>query len=147
MRILVCILPVTMLCPWRCITNGLIIRKNRGRFVTGLVNRVRGNLDDTCFSMGQMKKQKCGVRMDGMPKSRLIIDCDRPGAPFSSNATRCDYLLIAEDQHGEWIIPLELKQGTLVSKVAKQLQAGARAAEKVIPRKRAKAIRFRPVVA
>ena len=83
--------------------------------------------------------------MAGAPDPRLIIDFDKKGSPSGPNLTLCDYLLIAEGKAGcGWVVPLELQRGCLeAGKVVKQLQAGARIAEKLISSE--DQIKFRPV--
>jgi len=113
--------------------------------VTGLLDRVGEKLDQECLvRRGGLKKKGCEVVMTGAPKHRLIVDFDKPGSPLA-NKTRCDFLLIAEACPGShWVVVLELKKGKLqVGEVVKQLQAGACAAEGVVPRR--EAVKFRPV--
>jgi len=114
--------------------------------MTGLVDKVRGKLNERCL-VTRLKKQGCKVVMTDAPSPKLIVDFDKPGSPLPSPDTRCDYLVIAEGEqthsHG-WVVPLELESGKLTAhKVVKQLQKGASAAEKLIPRR--EPIRFRPV--
>ena len=114
--------------------------------MTGLVDVIRGELDERCL-VTRVKKSGCKVAMTGAPSPRLIVDFDKPGSPLPPSSVRCDYLLIAKgpDDCG-WVVPLELKRGRLeVNQVVGQLQAGASAAEKLVPQD--EACRFRPVVA
>ena len=115
--------------------------------MTGFVKRVRGALDPRTLVQRILSKKGCGVKMTNLPELRLIIDFDKPGSPLGPNATRCDYLVITEDQHRIGLVaPLELKRGQLhADQVAKQLQAGASAAEKFIAQD--EAVRFRPIAA
>ncbi len=85
--------------------------------------------------------------MTDAPSPRLIVDFDKPGLPLAADATRCDYLLVAEGGHGHgWVVVLELKRGRLhADQVVRQLRAGASAAERFV--RRGEAFRFRPVVA
>ncbi len=85
--------------------------------------------------------------MTNAPNPRLIVDFDKPDSPLSQVTTRCDYLVIAEDQHNfGWVAPLELKRGQLhADKVFTQLQAGASAAEKLVGED--ESVKFRPVAA
>lgn len=118
--------------------------------MSGLVDAVRAKVSPKCLAR-KCSRDGCGVSLKDAPESRLIIDFDKPCSPLGMQATRCDYLFIAEsvDRSGDrsgWIAPLELQKGGLdASKVVKQLQAGARAAEKLVPRK--KPVKFRPVAA
>ena len=81
------------------------------------------------------------------PKPYLIVDFDKPGSPLGPHETRCDYLFIAEGEGDVGLVaPLELKRGSLHAReVAGQLQAGASAAEKLVPPD--EPIELRPVAA
>ena len=113
----------------------------------GLVETVRNMLDQRCLVSGRLNKSGCKVSMQGAPRPRLIVDFDKPGSPLKQDQTRCDYLFVAEDDQGPgWVSPLELKRGRLQADDAvKQLQAGATAAEGIVPWN--KPFRFRPVAA
>ena len=73
---------------------------------------------------------------------RVLVDMDRflpPGAK-----ERCDFLLVSNRDN--WVVPLELKKGKMhARKTLRQLQAGARVADTLIPIKRR--TKFRPVMA
>lgn len=114
--------------------------------MNGLVAAVRAKVCPECLA-GKCRKDGCGVSLKNAPQPRLIIDFDKPGSPLGRQDTRCDYLLIAEGRNGSgWVAPLELKKGRLdAGEVVKQLQAGARAAEGLVPRN--EPIEFRPVAA
>ena len=111
------------------------------------MERARRALDPKCLVKGGLKKEGCKVVMTDAPSPRLTIDFDKPGSPLGAGTTRCDYLLIAEDEHADgWVVVIELKGGELdADEVVRQLRAGASAAEKFVPR--SEAFRFRPVVA
>lgn len=111
----------------------------------GLVATVRNKLDKSCLLSGRLNKNGCKVSMLGAPKSRLILDFDKPGSPLKPDQTRCDYLFIAEDDQGTcWVSPLELKRGHLhAAQAVKQLQAGADTAAKYVPSR--KHCRFHPI--
>lgn len=113
-----------------------------------MVQTVCDKLDSRCFSDGRLNKNGCRVSLSGAPSPRLVVDFDKPGSPLGPSETRCDYLLVAEVK-GEgygWVVPLELKSGCLrANHVFIQLQAGASAAEKLLPAELQ--VKFRPVVA
>ena len=115
--------------------------------MTGLVENVRDRLDDRCLVKGGLRKEGCKVSLAGAPTPQLVIDFDQPGAPLSQDATRCDYLFVADSADGVgWIAPLELKKGQLhAGDTARQLQSGASAAEKLVHPNQP--VRFRPVAA
>ncbi len=112
--------------------------------MSGLVLRARAKVDDRCIAT-QIRKEGCSVSLNGVPSDRLIVDLDEPGSPLGDAVTRCDYVFIAEDGAGAgWMVPLELTTGPVdADKFARQLQAGASAAERVVPR--SESVRFRPV--
>ena len=68
-----------------------------------------------------------------------------------SNSTRCDYLFVGENSKKTWVAPLELKSGRVksISHVVKQLEGGARLAEKLLPQGLGRGLEFRfvPVLA
>ncbi len=113
--------------------------------MTALVEEVGDKIDEACVVRGGLKKDGCRIVMKGVPARRLVVDFDKDGSPLSADQTRCDYLLVAEDEQAhDWVAVLELKRGRLhAGKVVRQLRAGAAAAEKLVPRDRA--LRFRPV--
>ena len=115
--------------------------------MTGLLEGVSRVIDGDCLVKGGLNKDGCKVVMTDAPSPRLIVDFDKPGSPLAADATRCDYLLVAEGEHAHgWVVVLELKRGRLdVDQVVRQLRAGASAAEKLVPR--GEAFRFRPVAA
>ena len=115
--------------------------------MTGLVDTVRGKVQNTCLISGRLKKEGCSVFLKDAPRRRLIVDFDKPGSPLHEKETRCDYLLLAEDaDFSGWVVPIELKKGRLdASKAAKQLKAGAKIAEKLVPD--SISVNFRPVAA
>jgi hypothetical protein len=72
-----------------------------------------------------------------------VIDCDDASMPTGDE--RCDYLLLAADSGGLDVILLELKGGRLpAEKVASQLKAGARLADKLVGTRKIR--NFFPVV-
>ena len=115
--------------------------------MTALLKDVERRIGEDCLVKGGLKKDGCKVAMTGAPAPRLVVDFDKPGSPLAADVTRCDYLVIAEGEgaHG-WVAVLELKRGKLhEEQVVRQLQAGASAAENLVPRDAA--LRFRPIVA
>ena len=115
--------------------------------MTALLKGVGPMIDGSCLIKGGLKKDGCKVTMTGAPAPRLVVDFDKPGSPLAPDKTRCDYLVIAEGEgeHG-WVAVLELKRGKLhEDRVVRQLQAGASAAEKLVPHDAA--LRFRPIAA
>ena len=115
--------------------------------MTTLLGRVRNMIDTDCLVKGRLNKDGCKVVMTNAPAPRLIVDFDKPGSPLAEDVARCDYLLVAEDEHTHsWVAVLELKRGKLhAEQVVRQLQAGASAAEKFVSQEQK--IAFRPIAA
>ena len=115
--------------------------------MTGLVETVRGKVENTCVRSGRLRREGCTVSLQGAPQLRLVIDFDKPGSPLERQQTRCDYLFVAEvPAKSGWLAPLELKRGKLdASEVVGQLRAGARAAEQLVPD--TMPVNFRPIAA
>lgn len=113
--------------------------------MTGLVEAVRREIEDSCIEDGPLRRKDCEISLESAPQSRVVIDFDKPGSPLSERRRRCEYLFVADrDGGGGWVVPVEFKSGSMrVSKVADQLQAGARVAERLVPK--GNSISFRPV--
>ena len=112
-----------------------------------LLESVRRMIDRESLVKGGLNKDGCKIVMTDAPAPRLVVDFDKPGSPLAADATRCDYLLVAEGEHARgWVAVLELKRGRLhADHVVRQLRAGASATEKLVPR--GEAFRFRPMAA
>lgn len=115
--------------------------------MTGLLKTVCAALDQRCLVNGTLNKSKCKIPMQGVPSPHLVVDFDKPKSPLGPSQARCDYLFVAEGSGGPgWVVPLELQLGSLdASKVVRQLQAGATAAEEFIPS--GERVKFRPCAA
>lgn len=99
---------------------------------------LRKSVDEECFVEGDLEKQKCAVKMDGVVTPRYVIDFDKPGSPLTSNSKRCDYLIIYCNEKKRVVLaPIELKRGKFhAGEVARQLQAGADFANQIVPQGR-----------
>lgn len=106
--------------------------------MTGLVEAVRRKIDDSCIEGGSLQRKDCEISLEDAPQPRVVIDFDKPGSPLGKRQVRCEYLFVADRAGGGgWVVPMEFKSSRMkVSKVAKQLQAGAGAAEKLVPKER-----------
>ena len=102
--------------------------------MSGMLAAASKKVPESCTARS-ISKESCTVSLRGTPQSRLIVDCDRPGAPFAPGASKCDYLLFAEmDGNTNRAVAIELKRGSVdVGASRNQLQAGATAIESVIP--------------
>ncbi len=102
--------------------------------MTGPLAAVRSQVPESCLTT-RVSKEGCSVALREIPSPRLVIDFDKRGSPLAPDARRCDYLLLAETSNRQVMVrPIELKRGKFdLSDVRSQLQAGAQAAETLIP--------------
>lgn len=113
--------------------------------MTGLAEAVRRKITETCLEAESLQRKDCYVSLEDAPQPRVVIDFDKPGSPLGKNQSRCEYLVVADrNGGGGWVVPMEFKSCRMkVSKVARQLQAGAQAAERLVPKQNP--IAFRPI--
>lgn len=109
-----------------------------------LVNHVKQIVNAGCL-VSKCRKKGCSLTMKGLPQPHILIDLDHATAPAGDQGDKkCDYIFIGDIDDGAWVAPLELKRGKLnASEVVPQLQAGARVAERLVPRDAE--TRFRPI--
>ena len=117
-----------------------------------VVDAVRKKVDQRLL-VSRCEEGNCTVSLDRTSGKFALIRVDVPKDPPWSLATkgkkRCDYLFVGGVGRGKspWVIPLELT--TYAEKpsgtIAGQLQAGARIAERLIPKD--STVRFCPVLA
>ena len=110
--------------------------------MNGFVQAVRSKLDDPACLVDAVEKGQCGAVLADVPHPHVIIDLDKTGAPLGPAQAKCDFLFFA---HPNLVVPIEIKDSSPnVNRAAKQLQAGADAADRLAPRDRD--ISFRPVL-
>lgn len=108
-----------------------------------LVAAVRARISAEC-SRESCRKAGCRASLPGSMRPFVLIDLDDPASPTGGTGNRCDYLFIGSDRN--LVAPLELKEGSpRASTVVKQLRAGARIADRLIPTAGTR-IDFRPVI-
>lgn len=102
--------------------------------MAGLLAAVRNKIPESCLTT-RLRKEGCSIALGNAPNPRLIVDFDKRGSPLALDARRCDYLLLAETSSSPDLVrPIELKRGKFdLSDARSQLQAGAQAAETLIP--------------
>ena len=101
-------------------------------------------------SSKKVKKKGCRISLNNVPKKHSIIDFDKPEFPLlslSPSQRRCDYLFVANgDGNEDWIVPIELKKGSLeAGQALRQLRAGAAISEQIVASPTR--IKFRPIAA
>ena len=100
--------------------------------MTTLLERIDASVSATCRATA-CRKEGCGLGLKNLPRRYRLIDMDHAEAPGRSHEERCDYVFFGEDAIRGWVVPLELKRGSVrASKIAAQLQAGAGEAEQLI---------------
>lgn len=110
-----------------------------------LVKAVRAKVSKSCC-VKVCKKEGCKVSLPSNCRQQVLIDMDDRESPAKKHGKRCDFLFVGEAKGEGWVVPIELKRGKASSsEVVPQLQAGAKVAEKVVPKNAD--LRFRPVVA
>lgn len=114
--------------------------------MTGFLEMVRTEVGDECLEFRKYEKDGCRISLKDAPEPRLAIDFDKQGSPLGKDQSRCDYLFVmAAGDKGYWIVPLELKSGKYnASNVIRQLKAGTRVAENLVPERMK--VNFRPVL-
>ena len=92
------------------------------------------------------EKDGCSVSMNDAPVCRAVVDFDSEGVDIPKGSKRCDLLFVGEKENAAWVVPIELKSGGFkVQHATDQLQSGADAADRWLPRKCS--FRFAPVLA
>ena len=111
--------------------------------MTNLIDQVKRKLPNGCLA-NKLSKSGCTVKLDGAPASSIKIDMEKCEPLVGQNETRCDYIFIG-GCNDVFLVPLELMKGKAdVTKIVKQLQAGADiAAHRIIPEN--KSLQFQPV--
>ena len=103
-----------------------------------LVEEVRKAVSDGCITR-RCREQSCSLSLNGTSQQAFAIDMNHADSPVDQDQTRCDFLFLGSltGQDDEWVVPIELKRGEIGATEARdQLQAGAKAAERLVPRGR-----------
>ena len=111
----------------------------------GSVAKLTNMVPSGCLSK-RCNRDGCSLQMDGTPTPCLIIDLDCHELEIT-NKTRCDYLVVFEEDSTTCVVPIEFKGGGIgsVTHVVKQLEDGTKLAERYLSA--GGASRFVPVLA
>ncbi len=110
--------------------------------MNGFAHGVRQRIADRRCLVADVDKDGCSVSLTDAPPSRAVVDLDADGSPLGPTRVKCDYLFFADPN---LFAPIEFKNGEPnVKSAARQLRAGAGAADALAPRDRA--IVCRPVL-
>ena len=98
----------------------------------GSVAKLTNEIPPGCLST-RCNRDGCSIKMGGTPSSRLIIDLDCHELGIT-NETRCDYLVVFEEDSTTYVVPIELKGGGIgnVSHVIEQLECGTELAARCL---------------
>ena len=96
---------------------------------------------------GCCERDGCSVDLVGCSARRALVDMDCLALPIPEGQQRCDYVFVGEEDDTTWVVPIELKSGTIssVNGVLRQLEGGAMTADAWLPED--SEFEFLPVVA
>ena len=101
-----------------------------------ITKEVRDAVSDACITR-RCREQNCVLSLNGTSQQAFAIDMNHDDSPVDQNQTHCDFLFVGSlaGETEEWIVPIELKKGEISAGEARdQLQAGADAADRLVPR-------------
>ena len=101
-----------------------------------VTQEVREAVSDGCITR-RCREQGCSLYLNGTSQQAFAIDMNHDDSPIDRNQTHCDFLFVGSlsGKTEEWIVPIELKRGAISAGEARdQLQAGADAADRLVPR-------------
>ena len=97
---------------------------------------VRSAIPHGCITR-RCREESCSLSLGGTSQQAFAIDMNHDDSPVDQNQTHCDYLFVGSlsGLNEEWVVPIELKRGAIGATEARdQLQAGADAADRLVPR-------------
>lgn len=100
-----------------------------------VTQEVRSAVSDGCVTR-RCREAGCSLSLSGTSQQAFAIDMNHADSPVDQDQTRCDFLFVGSltGQDDEWVVPIELKSGAISAGEARdQLQAGAHAAERLVP--------------
>ena len=96
---------------------------------------VRSAIPRGCITR-ECREQSCSLSLGRTSQQSFAIDMNHDDSPVDQNQTHCDFLFVGglSGQSEEWVVPIELKRGAISASEARdQLQAGADAADRLVP--------------
>ena len=103
-----------------------------------IAQEVREAVSDGCITR-RCREAGCSLSLSGTSQQAFAINLNHADSPVDQNRTHCDFLFVGSlsGQDEEWVVPIELKRGAISAGEARdQLQAGADAAERLVPSRR-----------
>ncbi len=102
--------------------------------MSGFVAAVRSKVPQDCQA-ASCEKKGCSASLAGLAEDRVLIDLDCAALDIPQDHRRCDYVFVEGDNDPQRIEVIELKSGAFKgNEVAEQLQGGAAAADRWLPR-------------
>ena len=101
-----------------------------------LAQGVRNAVSERCIAR-RCREEGCSLSLSGTSQQAFVVDMNHDESPVDRNQTHCDFLFVGSlsGQDEEWVVPIELKRGAISAGEARdQLQAGADAADRLVPR-------------
>ena len=99
--------------------------------MSGVARGVLQRFADQGCLVDAIGTKECKVSLADAPASRAVVDLDADGSPLGRTRVKCDYLFFADPN---LVAPIEIKNSEPdVKRAARQLQAGAKAADDLIP--------------
>ena len=110
--------------------------------MNGFAHAVRTRIEAPSCLVDAIEKRTCDASLADAPHPHIIIDLDATGSPLGPARRKCDFLFFADPNV---VMPIEIKDGAPnVARATRQLQAGAKAADRLAPR--GLPINFRPAL-
>ena len=101
--------------------------------MSGLVESVADKVPGECHAR-RLRKEGCSVSLEGIAKTRVVVDLDCRTLDLAPESKRCDYLVVDEELDASRVAAVELKSGNFkAGPVVEQLQGGADAADQWLP--------------
>ena len=100
-----------------------------------VIQAVRSAVCPGCITR-RCREEGCSLSLNGTSQQSFAVDMNHDDSPVDRNQTHCDFLFMGSlsGENEEWVVPIELKRGAIgASEARDQLQAGADAADRLVP--------------
>lgn len=101
--------------------------------MSGLLKSVRERAGDDAI-VDEIDRDGCSVALDDTPTPQIVLDMDSDALSPPGDRKKSDFLFIGGPVPDPWVVPIELKSGSLVvNPTIDQLQGGANFADAAMP--------------
>ena len=101
--------------------------------MNGFLEWIRKRAGDGAV-VDEIDRDGCAVALDDTSAPTIILDMDSDALALPVGRKKCDFLLICGNTVDSWVVPIELKSGSLVvNPTIDQLQGGANVADAALP--------------